>query len=175
VALAPVVRLALPGSCEGPPAPAASNRLTPLRGNSTGAGSGNPRGFGNDTTHVAPYERAHSHVSHPGPAGEGITVSAKMANPALFAQSHHQSRTSGRDRSTMSWNDPASTGACSPPGVEPASSCRGGQGRELDCWEDVLGELDRGGVTRHDPGDAPCGSAIYGLPWVRDADDGSLP
>jgi hypothetical protein len=33
-------------------------------------------------------------------------------------------------------------------GLEPASSCRGGQGRELGCWEGALGELDHGWVTR---------------------------
>jgi len=66
--------------------------------------------------------------------------------------------------STRSWNDPASTGACSPPGVEPASSCRGGQGREPGCWEATLAALDHDRVTRRDPGDVPGGDAVYGLP-----------
>jgi hypothetical protein len=31
------------------------------------------------------------------------------------------------------------------------------------------------GLRAHDPGDLPGGDAIYGLPWVRDAEGTLLP
>jgi hypothetical protein len=115
-------------------------------------------GSGCDATHVALYERAHRQgmTTTPGrPLPKGATVSPDLANPAL-AHGHHQSQP----------RRPWCRQVVERPGVHRSLLTTRVAHGALPRWTGLaaMGELDRGRLTRRDPGDVPGGDAVYGLP-----------